>query len=128
MSNTILKSIGAVIAGLITVFVLSIVTDIILERTGLMKLEPFSFNPWWIIALVIICRCAYHTGGAYLTAALAPGRPMLHAMIIGISGVVVGISGIAVMWNKTPHWFPLTLAVLPLPCAWIGGKLKNNTK
>jgi hypothetical protein len=125
MSNTIIKSIGSVLAGLIVVFALSIITDIVLERAGLMKIEPFTFNAWWIITLVIICRCIYHTGGAYFTAYLAPNRPMLHAMIIGVIGVLVGFSGIIVMWNKTPYWFPIVLTILPLPCAWLGGKLKT---
>ena len=32
-----------------------------------------------------------------------------------------------VTWNKGaefgPHWYPLLLVVVSIPCAWLGGKL-----
>ena len=44
MSST-LKSIGAILVGLIAVVVLSTLTDVILESTGLMQTNPFDANP-----------------------------------------------------------------------------------
>lgn len=52
----------------------------------------------------------YHTVfgilGAYITARLAPRRPMLHALILGAIGVAVSILGAVVTWSKGPEFGP----------------------
>jgi hypothetical protein len=40
-----LKSIGAVIAGRAVLAILSTITDSVLQKTGVMKTEPFDENP-----------------------------------------------------------------------------------
>lgn len=126
MDKTIFKSIGAILAGFISGAILSVVTDVVLEKTGLMQMDPFDANPVWLIAVVIAYRCVYNIAGCYIAASLAPGRPMRHAMIIGVVGLVLTVVGMIVMWDKPPHWYPITLAILTLPCAWLGGKLKQT--
>jgi hypothetical protein len=126
MKNTILKTIGAVLVGNIIVFVLSIGTDTALEKVGYLSIENFSSNASWVIVVAILCRCIYFIAGSFVTAKLAPIRPLLHAMILGAIGFLLGIVGAIMSWDKSPHWFPVTLALLPLPCAWIGGKLKKS--
>ena len=121
-----LKSIGAILTGFIVVFFLSIVTDIILSKTGIMKTEPFDDNPDWLIIIIIIYRCIYNITGSFVTAKLAPDKPMRHAMIGGIIGFVLTIVGLIVMWDKPPHWYPIMLIILALPCAWAGGKIQNH--
>ena len=125
MNKNILKSIGAVFAGFITVFVLSVITDVVLEKNGLLKIEAVNNNALWVYVTVVICRFIYTVVGSYLTAKLAPARPMRHAMILGTTGLVLNIVGAIVLWDKTPHWFPVILAIIPLPCAWLGGMLKK---
>jgi hypothetical protein len=128
MKKETLKSIGAVIAGFATLVILSIITDIILEKTGVMKTEPFVENPVWLIVIIILYRTIFNTFGCYLTARLAPGKPMKHAIILGIIGVLLTIAGLIVMWNIPPRWYPISLIILTLPAAWLGGKiaLKSN--
>lgn len=62
---------------------------------------------------------------SYITARLAPDRPMQHALAGGFLGMVLAAVGAAVTWNKGPefgpHWYPIALIVLALPCAWLGG-------
>src|SRR6266571_4495112 len=64
----------------------------------------------------------------YITARLAPSRPMQHALAGGFIGFVVSIVGAVATWNKGPafgpHWYPLALVVLAMPMAWAGGKLR----
>ena len=122
MNNTF-KSIAAILAGLILVVLLSSLTDMVLEKTDLMQTDPFDNNPWWLIVIVIIYRNLYSTAGSYLAARLAPNKPMRHAMILGFIGFVLSIVGTVVMWDTPPHWYPITLVVLALPSAWLGGKL-----
>src|SRR6185312_6529952 len=107
-------------------FVLSIGTDMVLEKAGYMQIEPFSFNSNGIIALVLICRTVYFILGGYLTAGLAPTRPMLHVMIIGIVGLLMNIAGAISLWNNVPHWFPVSIILLSYAGVWLGGKLKTS--
>ncbi|HEY9049354.1 MAG TPA: hypothetical protein VIN08_25810 [Ohtaekwangia sp.] len=120
-----LKSIGAVLAGLIAIFALSHVTDLILEKSGAMKL-PFDTNPLWLKLFVTIYRTVYVAIGCYITAALAPAKPMKHVYILASIGVVLGILGAVAMWHEPPHWYPIALIVLSIPAAWAGGKLRAS--
>lgn len=126
MKKEILKSIGAVIAGFAAVVILSIITDSVLEKTGVMKTEPFDENPAWLIAIIVAYRTIYNGFGCYLAARLAPGKPMKHAIILGIIGFVLTIVGLIVMWHVPPRWYPVSLAVLTLPAAWLGGKIATK--
>lgn len=127
MANTTWKSVGAIAAGLVLGMVLSVATDIILEKTGFMKTQPFSDNASWVIVLIILYRTIYNILGCYLAAKLAPGRPMRHAMIIGVIGFVLCIAGAIVMWDVPPRWYSIWLIILVLPAAWLGGKLATNS-
>lgn len=119
------KSIGAVLAGIIAVFALSTITDVILEQTGLLKL-PFGTNPLWFIIGVVVYRTIYVVAGSYITATLAPDKPMKHSIIYGAIGFVLGTLGTIVMWHEPPHWYPISLVVLGVPGAWLGGKLRTK--
>jgi hypothetical protein len=125
MNRTILKSTGAVLAGFVFVVILSILADLVLVKTGLMK-QPFDLNSFWFIIFVILYRCLFATLGSYLTAYLAPDRPMRHSMIGGAIGLAMGIIGAIAMWNQPPHWYPITLIITALPCAWLGGQIFIN--
>lgn len=126
MKRETLKSIGAVIAGFALLVILSVITDSILEKTGIMKTDPFVDNPVWLIAIIALYRTIFNTLGCYLTARLAPNRPMKHAMILGTIGVVLTILGLIAMWDVPPRWYPVSLIVLALPAAWLGGKMATR--
>ncbi len=124
----ILKSIGAVLAGFMVVFILSVVTDIILEKSGVFPPlnQPESYL-WWMYLLALIYRTIYTILGGYITAILAPNRPMSHVIILGIIGVILSTIGTIVNWNKmsaSDAWYPVLLIVLALPSVWLGGILK----
>lgn len=123
MKKETLKSIGAVAAGFATLVILSMITDIVLEKTGIMKTQPFVENPVWLIVVIILYRTVFNTFGCYLTARIAPNKPMKHAIILGTIGVVLTTVGLIVMWDTPPRWYPVSLIVLTLPAAWLGGKM-----
>ncbi len=122
------RSIGAVLAGFLAVVILSLGTDMALHATGV-------FPPLGqrmadaLLLLATAYRTVYGVAGSYITARLAPDRPMQHALAGGAIGLVVSIVGAAVTWNKGPafgpHWYPLALVVLAMPQAWAGGKLRG---
>jgi hypothetical protein len=128
MKKETLKSIGAVIAGFAALAILSTLTDMVLQKTGVMKTEPFVENPVWLIAIIAMYRTIFSTFGCYLTARLAPNNPMKHAIILGIIGVVLTIVGLIAMWDIPPRWYPVSLIVLTLPAAWLGGKMALNSR
>ena len=123
----ILRSIGAVFAGVLAVIILSVGTDVVLHATGI---YPPWFQPMadalWVLALAY--RIVYGVAGGYIAARLAPNRPMAHALILGVLGFVLAVAGVAANWNKGPaygpRWFALALIATALPCAWLGGKLQ----
>ena len=124
------RSVGAVLAGMVAGIVLSIGTDMLLRAAGIFPLfgQPMSDGQF---LLATVYRTVYSVAGAYLTARLAPNRPMGHALVLGTLGLVACIAGLVATWDKGPEfgpkWYPLALVVLSLPCAWLGGKLvKTN--
>src|SRR4051794_26420506 len=92
MKKNLLKSTLAIIAGFIFVVIASILTDMVLIKTGLMK-QPFYLNTTSFILFVIFYRCLYGTTGSYLTAKLSPNKPMKHVLIGGVIGFIISILG-----------------------------------
>jgi len=127
MNKNTLRSIGAVLAGMLAGIILTIVTDIVLHAMGVFSPwgEPNGDGP---LLLATAYRTIYGVLASYIIARLAPDRPMLHALVGGFIGLVVSILGAAVTWNKGPafgpHWYPLALVVLAMPQSWAGGRLR----
>jgi hypothetical protein len=121
-----LKSIGAVLTGFVTVFVLSVAVDMILERAGIF---PPPTNPQaltdWMCAVALAYRSVITVLGGYITAKLSPNQPMKHVIALGIIGTIVGIMGTIIAWDLGHHWYPIALAATTLPLAWYGGKLSK---
>lgn len=119
------RSIGALFAGFLVGAGLSLGTDEILHLTNI-------FPPWGqamsgaLFALATAYRVVYSVAGSYVTARLAPNRPMQHALVAGAVGLAVSIAGAIATWNLGlgPHWYPIAVAAIALPCAWLGGKLR----
>jgi hypothetical protein len=117
----------AVLAGLAVNVVGGLGTDQILHATGV-------YPPWGqpmsdsLFLLATAYRVVFGIAGAYLTARLAPDRPMWHALALGVVGLVISTVGAAATWNAGPafgpRWYPLALIPLSLACAWIGGALR----
>ena len=130
MMKKILKSIFSVLAGFMAVLVLSIGTDIALQKAGVFpgQNNPAAYVPWMLL-LALTFRCVYAVVGGYVTAMLAPGRAMHHVLALGILGFVSATLGSIVNWDKVipgTAWYPALLVALTLPCVLLGGKLKTG--
>jgi hypothetical protein len=121
-----LKSIGAVLAGFALVVVLSMATDAILEAAGVFPPPTSGLYITWMLVLALLYRTVYTIAGGYLTATLAPDKPMRHAVILGLLGMVVGTLGAIANWDLSSHWYPIALVVEAVPCTWLGGKLRTS--
>lgn len=121
-----LKKIGAVIAGFITVVILSTVTDMVLEKLGIFPPPTGGLFVTWMLLLAFAYRSAYTVLGGYVTARLAPENPKQLVTILGIIGTLAGIGGVVAGWNLSAHWYPIALAVTAFPLVWFGGSLKKK--
>ena len=122
------RRIGAVLAGFFATFILSIATDLVLHGAGV-------FPPWGqpmsnaLFGLATVYRSIYTVGGGYITARLAPDRPMAHVWALGIIGLFAALRA---PWRRGaqarigPKWYPLALVALALPSVWTGGKLAER--
>ena len=124
MSNTA-KSIAAVILGFISIVALSVGTDLLMRRFGLLAVNGVMMSSKQFL-LAFSYRVLISIFGCYLAARLAPNRPMLHALWLGIIGLVFSSLGVAASYARPdlgPHWYPIALLLITLPCAYAGGKL-----
>lgn len=118
------RSVWAVVAGILFAVIATTLVDLVLHVTGVYPSDgtPLSDS---LAALATAYRVVIGVGAAWLTARLAPNRPMRHAMIGGAIGAVVALIGALVTWNRNlgPHWYGIALAVLALPQSWLGARL-----
>jgi hypothetical protein len=126
----ILKSIGAVLAGAIVGIILEIGTDVLLRQLHIFPPLTQPMTDSRLLALATVYRTIYGVIGAYITAWLAPSRPVLHAFILGFLGELAAIAGVISTWNDTdkygPHWYPIALVILALPPALLGAWLNQR--
>lgn len=119
----------ALAAGLLVGVILSLGTDQIFH---VLKIYP----PWGqtmsdgLFLVATAYRVVYTILGSYIAARLAPDRPMWHAMVLGVVGLVVSIAGAVATWNTQPpigpHWYALLIAAISIPCAWLGGMIRER--
>lgn len=121
----VVKSILAVLAGLVFIVATHLGMDEAMHATGVFppKGEPM-FDPA-LNALALGYRSVFSVLGCALAAWLAPRARMGHALALGAIGTVLASAGAAAMipLNLGPVWYPVALAASALPCAWVGGKL-----
>lgn len=121
------RSLVAILAGLAVIFALSVGTDQILHATGV-------YPPWGrpmthsLFGLATLYRIVYGVLGCWVTARLAPSRPLAHAMTLGGIGVVLSLAGLVAAQKQTPAlgplWYSLAIVAISLPCAWVGGRIR----
>jgi hypothetical protein len=131
MNKTILKSIGAVVAGLIFIGVTHSVIDAIVEGIGVLPKGHLNVSAP-LILFVIFYRVVFSFAGCYVTAKLAPTTPMKHALVLGGIGTVLSAAGAIVTadMNLGPAWYAWSLALIALPVAWLAGQvyIKRNPR
>lgn len=122
-----LRSIGAVAAGFVVIFLLATGTDLALKSA-----LPAMYGPGGRVDSVALLLASnvyvfvFATFGCWLTARLAPARPMFHALVLGALGLVFNVIGSAVMWDVAPVWYHALALAMTLPAAWLGGWIRER--
>ena len=123
------RSIWAVVAGFLTVVILSTVVDQIFHMLDV-------YPPWGQPmpeasdnALALSYRVLITAFGGWVTARLAPRNPMKHAWILGGIGFIVGVAAaiatIPLHWG--PAWYPILIPITGLPATILGGWLGSRS-
>lgn len=124
-----MKNFLAVFAGLAFTVALSTGLDLVMHANGVFPEEvPGMTTSDWILATSY--RLVAAIGGGWITARLAPARPIFLALVLGGIGTFLGLLGFIGAWVASPKlgplWYPLLLVVTALPCTWLGGKLSKR--
>jgi peptidoglycan/LPS O-acetylase OafA/YrhL len=121
------RSVGAVVAGFLVTALLSVGTDAVMHANGVFPPvgEPMADGLFvWALAY----RLLYTLLGGWVTAALAPSRPIAHVFVLGAIGVLAATAGAVATWNAGPafgpRWYPVLLVLTALPFVWAGGILR----
>ena len=124
MTTNTWRSIGAVGAGVLTIILVTTLVDIALHAAGVFPAVHQPINDS-LALLASSYRLVISIAGAWLTARLAPDRPLHHAMILGYVGTLLGLLGVVTTWNMDvgPRWYAISLAVIAVPQCWFGGWL-----
>lgn len=118
------RSVWAIVAGFLVVVVLSIGTDMAMHAARIYPALGQRMSDG-LFVLATAYRTLYGILGSYVTARLAPNKPMKHAMMGAAIGTAIGTAGAIATWNKDlgPHWYPIALILTAFPTAWIGAKI-----
>lgn len=118
------RSIWAVVAGILAIIVVTTLVDVVLHLVDVFPAWDVPIDDR-LAALATGYRVIIGVGGGWLTARLAPARPMKHALILGAIGVILGLVGVVATWDRGlgPRWYPIALVLLALPQCWVGGAI-----
>lgn len=121
------KSIGAVVAGLFFIIIVSTLVDIVLHLVHVYPEVGVRMTDG-LAVLASAYRLVIGIAGAYLTARLSPGRPMRDTLVLGCVGTVLGVLGVVMTWDMDlgPRWYAISLAVVAVPQCWFGGWLRER--
>jgi uncharacterized membrane protein YeaQ/YmgE (transglycosylase-associated protein family) len=124
----ILKSIGVLLLAFVGNALLSVLTDFLLERTGVLPNPERGLFETWAILLCLFYRAVYGVLAGFIIANLAPNKPVLHALILGVIGVIITLLSVSnpEFAQKSTLWFGYTLAVITIPCLWLGVKIQQS--
>jgi len=124
-----MKSVLAVVAGLVFIIVVTTLIDILLYQTGVFVQKDMTTGDW---LLATAYRLVIAVVGCWLAARLAPQNRMKHALILGGIGTLLAFIGVWVASQKGPEfgptWYAVVLVATALPCAYVGGWLASRHK
>lgn len=127
-SHPILKTIGAVIAAMVTWFFVATVLNLGLRAWWPHYHEAeatFNFSLAMKVARLVLG--AISTLGAGFVAAWIDNIRMRSATVTGIVLLCLFVPGHYMIWDKFPVWYHLTFLVSLLPLTLLGAALNHRT-
>ncbi len=124
----ILKSIGVILLAFVVNALLSVLTDYLLERIGVLPNPEKGLFATWAILLCLFYRAFYGLLAGFIISKLAPNKPILHALILGVIGTAITLLAVSSpeFAEKSELWFGYTLAAITFPCLWLGVRIQQS--
>lgn len=122
---SITRSILAVVAGFLFIAVLAGSTGAALGAAGYLPANGEPMMDTGPVLLEAAYVALFAIAGCWLAARLAPSRPMRHALVLGLLGLVFNVVGAMAAWGQRPDWAMLLNLALVMPYAWLGGRLRE---
>ena len=125
-----IRSAGAVVGGFLVTAIASTAADAIMHGTGVFPKSPQNMSEG-LFVLASGYRALFTVAGGFITARLAPDRPMHHVWILAWLGLTAGLAGVVAYYviggaQLGPAWYPFSIAIESLPCVWFGGRLQTS--
>lgn len=121
------RSVGAVAGGFLVTAVASTAADAIMHAAGVFPRSPQNMTAL-LFLLASGYRALFTVAGGFVTARLAPDRPMRHVWTLAWIGLAAGLAGVIAYFaiggaRLGPAWYPISIAIQAIPCVWFGGWL-----
>lgn len=121
-----LRSTVAVVTGFVLIVALAFGADLVLrsampdaiDAAGRVESVP-------VLLLISAYMGLFIAFGCYVTARLAPDRPMRHALILGGLGLASTVAGSVAGWGTQPDWWHVLSVVTVMLWAWLGGRIRE---
>lgn len=125
-----IRNVVAVVGGFLATAVASTAADAIMHAAGVFPNSPRNMSDG-LFVLASGYRALFTVAGGFVTARLAPDRPMRHVWILAWIGLAAGVAGIVAYYvigraQLGPAWYPFSIAVESIPCVWFGGRLQTR--
>jgi hypothetical protein len=125
------RSVVAVTGGFLVTAVTSTAADAVMHAAGVFPGSP-QFMSARLFTLASAYRALFTVLGGFVTARLAPARPMFHVWILAWIGLGAGFAGVTYYYLSQaqlgPAWYPISIAVEAIPCVWLGGRIATSDR
>jgi hypothetical protein len=122
----LLRSVGALVLGLVVVVILSLAADQVARMLGLLPPLDAPAPESGALILPFSYRSVIVVLGAYVVARFAPYAPMGHALVSGALGLLLSILGAIGQWDLGSHWYPIAIVLTAVPYSWLGGVIHRK--
>ena len=123
----VLRSVLAVVAGFLVIGALAFGTGKLLQSSSPAQFDAAGAPTTVAMMLVqLLYVGVYATFGCWLAGRLAPGRPMLHALAVGVLGLALNVPSALMLRDTHPTWYLAAGVLTTMLWAWLGGRIAER--
>lgn len=121
------RSTVAVLAGLATAAVTSVVIDSVLAAAGVYPPRGESWSDG-LYVWALSFRVPLEVAGGYVTARLSPGNPMTHVLVLASLVAAGTFTSAIALHADSPVWYRLGLIAIAVPTSLLGERLQRRSR
>jgi hypothetical protein len=123
----VLRSVLAVVVGFLVIGVLAFGTGKLLQASSPAQFDAAGTPTTTAMMLVqLLYVGVYATFGCWLAGRLAPGRPMLHSLVVGVLGLALNVPSALMLRDTHPTWYLAAGVLTTMLWAWLGGRIAER--